>query len=103
MALVAEDEDIFRGQRFVQQPDHRLHVGLVSTGRRAVFNPLCLTNGNDCMMFTHGSVCFCVSAHPVYPYRIETRPLVCDSRIHILSVAAKHNEVADCSLFTIAQ
>ena len=40
MAFVAQDTDDFRGQGFVQQPDHRPHFGLVARCHGTIFNPL---------------------------------------------------------------
>lgn len=40
MTLVAQDADDFRGEGFIQQRDHRLHVGLVARCHGAALNPL---------------------------------------------------------------
>jgi hypothetical protein len=74
------------------RPDHSLRIAFVSPGHST---DLRLTNSNECMMFTYGSL--------YEPPDILPRASCCVRSIHTLSVISKHNEVVGGSLFTIAQ
>jgi hypothetical protein len=84
MALVAGDAENFRGKRFVQQPDNSLRIGFASQGHRT---DLDLTNSNDCIMFTYGSL-------------ERTGHIPIELALFVMS---KHKGVVSGRLFRIAQ